>query len=115
MRDTHQMVVHDIGKVVGRHAVCFQEYLVVQFAALKNDVAPDQVLHVYVHAGFHFQANDVGLLRFDAAANLGSRHIQAVFQVSAGPEIIGEIFGRGAGCFERFGRIESVIGMAAFH
>ena len=46
LRDLHQMVVHDVGQVVGRQFVgAFPEHLVVERIAVDFDVAADQVVH----------------------------------------------------------------------
>ena len=45
MRDLHQMVIHHIGKVIGRHAVTLEQDRVEDRAALDLDVTADQIMH----------------------------------------------------------------------
>ena len=43
VRDVHEMVIDDVGEVVGRHAVTLQEYLVLELFVLDRDVAVEHV------------------------------------------------------------------------
>ena len=43
MRDVHEMIVDDIGEIVGRHAVAFQKHLILQLAVLDRNIAVNDI------------------------------------------------------------------------
>ena len=60
MGDAHEMVVDDVGKVVGRHAIAFDEDLIFQGVIINGDVAMDDI-EVGSGAGEgHFLTDDKG-------------------------------------------------------
>ena len=64
VRDVHQMVVDDIGKVVGRHAVALQENLIFEFLVLYGDDTVEDVVKGRLTIERHFLADDVGIIVF---------------------------------------------------
>ena len=56
--DLHQVVVHDVGQMVGRQFVCsLPQDLVVESVGVHLDVASDQVIHLDNRVGRHLEAD----------------------------------------------------------
>ena len=54
----HQVVIHDIGQVIGGQAVCrFIQHFIVQRGGVDGDIASDQVMHVDLFVFGHFETN----------------------------------------------------------
>ena len=83
--DGHQVIVHDVGEVVGRQAVGLDEHVVIQRVAIHLDVAVEHVVEGRFARGRHVLADDVGLARRDAALGfLKADVVQALFVVFVG-------------------------------
>ena len=63
MGDAHEVVVHDIGKVVGGHTVGLDQNLVVQLLDIDLDVAIDNIVKARHAALGNFLADDIRLTR----------------------------------------------------
>lgn len=61
MGDAHEVVVDDVGKVVGRQTVALQEYLIVERLILHRDVAKACIVEGRGAVLRDTLANDVGL------------------------------------------------------
>jgi len=48
VRDLHQMIINDVGKVIGWHTIRLVQHLVIERGAVDHDVTPDQVIEVNV-------------------------------------------------------------------
>ena len=59
MRDLHEVIVDDVGEMVGRHAVGLDQHLHVDGRPFELDVAAAQVVHVADAFVGDAQANDV--------------------------------------------------------
>jgi hypothetical protein len=60
MGDTHQMVVDDIGKMIGRQAVRFHQHLHIDDGIFKLNLAAQRVLHHAFAFARDFHTDDVG-------------------------------------------------------
>ena len=81
--NAHQMVIDDVGKVVGRIAVGFDEDHVVQFLVLHRDVSVEFVVEGRCAFGGVVLADDIGLTLRKIFFNLFLRQMQAVLVVHA--------------------------------
>ena len=59
MRDTHQVVIDDMRKIVGRIAVCFHQDLILQLLTLTLDFTENRILIGDSTVERHFLANHV--------------------------------------------------------
>ena len=84
MRDAHQMVVHDVGEIVGGHAVGLDEDLVVEGGIVHLDVAVHHVLKAGGALGGHLLADDVGHAGVELLFDLLGRQAAAVAVVVRG-------------------------------
>ena len=78
MGNAHQVIVHHIGKVVGGHAVGFQQNLIVQLAVVHLDMAVNHIVKAgHAFAG-HFLADHIGGAGSQQALHFFFRQIAAV-------------------------------------
>ena len=115
--DLHEVIVHHIGEVVGRHAVALKEHLIVEQVRLHAHLATDEVVQ---HDGVEFgdlEADHIGFARREATIDFFLRQDQGILQVEAGGAAVGE---RAAGGFQLFAtgfqllrRVERVVGVTA--
>ena len=77
MGDAHEVVVDDVGKVVGRQTVALQEHLIVERLILHRDVAKACIVEGRGAVLRDTLANDVGLARGDARLGLFERQVAA--------------------------------------
>ena len=83
--DGHQVIVHDVGEVVGRQTVSLDEHVVIQRVAIHLDVAVEHVVEGCLARGRHVLADDIRLARRNAALGLFQADImQALFVVFVG-------------------------------
>ena len=120
MGDIHRMVVHDVGQVVGRHAVGLVQHLVVQLAQPEGDVAPDHVVHRDFPFGRDLEPHHVMLPGVgEALLHLFGRKGERVVQPFPRGGIVSEYFFLGFGSLakgvELLRGVESVIRMTAAH
>ena len=62
VRYAHEMIVHHIGKMVGRKAVALEQYLVIDTRILKRDLSPEQIPHGALPIPRHREAYHVQLV-----------------------------------------------------
>ena len=56
----HQMVVHDVGQMIGRQIVCrLIQHLVIDNTGVNGHIATDDVIHVHILAGRHLKTHDI--------------------------------------------------------
>ena len=77
MGDAHEVVVDDVGKVVGRQTIALQEHLIVERRILHRDVAKACIVEGRGAVLRDTLANDVGLARGDARLGLFKRQVAA--------------------------------------
>ena len=77
MGDAHQMVVDDVGKIVGRQAVPLQQHLIVQRAVLHGNVSEDGIVERGGARLGDLLPDDVGLTGLHAAQGVLQRQIAA--------------------------------------
>ena len=77
MGDAHEMIVDDVGEVVGRQAVALQKHLVVKRFVLHRDVAEDGVVEGGGALLGDALADDVGLAGGDAGLCFLKRQVAA--------------------------------------
>ena len=107
--DLHQVVVHDVGEVVGREFVGpLPEDLVVQRGGVDLDVAADQVVHLHDAPFGHQEADGpVGALR-QQALHLLFGEGQRVAQGPAGEVVVDEGLAAGFGLGAAFSSSSAV-------
>ena len=77
MGDAHQVIVDDIGKIIGGQAVPLQQYLIVQRAVLHGDVAEHRVVECGRSLFWDALADNIRLTGGHAAEGLLQRKIAA--------------------------------------
>ena len=82
------MVVNDIGKVVGRHAVALEEHLVVQQIAVHSHIATNEVVDSYLCVGGKFETHHIMLSALKTTINLVSRKAEAVLHHTTSVAVI---------------------------
>ena len=115
--DFHQVVVHDIGQVVGRQFVgTFPQHLVVEGVAVDFDVAADQVVHGHGPVLRNLEADGPVAGLGQAAGHLVGGEGQRVAERAPRLPVVGEglllRFRFGAQGGEAFGAVEGIIGIA---
>ena len=88
VRDRHQVVVHDVGQVVGGHAVALEQHLVIDVAALHHHPSPDAVLEANLLMAGHFQPHHIGFSVRQPGLHLVRRQAQAVAHVFTGHRVV---------------------------
>ena len=78
MGNAHQVVVHDVRKVVGRHTVGLDQNLVVQFPDIDLDMAVDNIVKARHAALGDLLADDIGLARGQLGGNFLGGQVAAV-------------------------------------
>ena len=115
--DLHQVIVHDVGEVVGRKLVgSLPEHLVVQGVGVHLDMSTDQVVHLHDSVGRHLEAyGPVGSL-LKQPLDLILREGQRVAHRHPCHLIVDECLAGGlslsAGLFQSLGGVESIVGVA---
>ena len=110
--NAHQVVIHNVGKVVGRHTIGLDQNLVIQLLDIDLDVAVDHIVKPG-HAGLgNLLADDIRLTR----SQLGGDFLGG--QIAAVAVIVGHFAG-GALCLVHFVQAllgaEAVVGFALCH
>jgi hypothetical protein len=59
MRNLHQVVINNNRQVIGRHSVCFQEYLIIHLIAVEMNITTDHVVEIDVFIFGHAYTYDV--------------------------------------------------------
>ena len=105
--DLHQMVVDDVGQVIGRNAIRFHQDRVLQDGILKGDIAPDEVVDGDVAVQGHLESQRVVLAAGRAPGCLIGIQIAAQAVVTRIPPLALQLFGAG---FQPLGCAEAAVG-----
>ena len=109
----HEVVVHDVGQVVGGEAVAFQQDGVgVDVLVLPLDVPQEGILEPGDSLHGNLEPDDVGLAGVKVGLNLLRGKVAAVAVVSGGHLVHGL---DGADSVKTLGIAEAVVGLALFH
>ena len=119
-RDFHQMIVHDVGQVIGRKLVGgFPEDFVVQGVCLNFHISADEVVHLYGLAFRNLEADGPGVCCLDEFLYLVCREGKGVFQSLSALVVVDECllvslsFSPELGEF--FCGVKGIVGIAVFH
>ena len=114
--DLHQVVVNDIGQVVGGHAVALEEHFVVEQTAVHGDIATNKVVDSDVNVVRELEAHHVGLATVNAVLHFVGTEAEAVLHLLTGGAVVLEglllclvFFTLGV---KYFGLVEGVVGPA---
>ena len=111
VRYLHQVVVDDVGQMVGRQLVgALPQHLIVEDRAVDADVAANDVVDVYILARLDEEADDVGVTLGDEAVGLFLAECQRVAHLSARRGVVLEVLHLLALGGQLLGRIESDVG-----
>ena len=118
--DFHQMVVHDVGEVVGRELVGpLPEHLVVQGVGIDGDVAADEVVHLHDAVLRHLEADGPVRGFRQQVLHLARGKGEGVAEGHARHRVVGEGLTLGLGGLaagvQFLRRIERVVGPSGFH
>ena len=110
--DFHEVVIHDVGEVVGGELVgALPQHLIIEDGTVDADVAADDVIDVYVLAGLDEESYHVGVAFGDEAVCLllaecqGVAHLRACGSVVL--ELLTTLFGSITLCREFLRGVES--------
>ena len=120
LRDFHQMVVHDIGKVIGGEFIGpFPEHFVVQGVRVHLHVAADQVFHFHDTAQRHLEADGPVGGGFQKPLHFFRAQAERIAETAPRGGIVHErLFGSlggGAAAVQLFGRIKGVVRPSGSH
>ena len=110
VRDPHQVIVDDVGQVIGRKAIGLEQHLIVDGAVVDHDVAAQAVVKARLTGLGHGQADDVLVAARDALLRFGLRNV-AIATIVAGRLALGHT--RAAHDFQLLGRGKARIRGAA--
>ncbi len=116
VRDPHQMVVDDVGEVVGGHAVALEQHLVVDVGAVHVHPAADPVLEAHFVLAGHLQSHhmrlSIGQPRLHLIRAQGERipHVLARHGVVGGRRYPGRLQALPHG-FQLVRRVERMVGL----
>ena len=123
MRDEHQVVIDDIGEVVGGQVVGrLVQDLVVENRGVDGYIAADQVVDDHVFTRFDFEPHDILRAFGNESVNLFFRQGQRVAHLQAGRGVVLEIgyivpfgfqFGRSVECDIGFPGVEQLVDIFA--
>ena len=109
----HQVVVNDVGQVIGGQVVgALVEHFVVEDGAGDGDVAADEVMDGDVAARLDFEAHHILCALVDEALHLVGRHGERVAHLQACGGVILEVGHLGAPGVEFVGRVKGDVGAA---
>ena len=90
--DFHEMVVNDVGQMIGGQLVgTLEEHLVVEYLALDDHLAADEVVHVDFLSRLHQEAHHILLAVLYKLVDLLLRHGERVAHHAAGRGVVLEI------------------------
>ena len=118
--DLHQVVVHDVGQVVGGQFIGpFPQHFVVQGVGVHFHVAADEVVHLDDAVFRHLEANGPVRGLFQQALDFGLGQSEGIAQFLAGGGVVHEGvalgLGGGAALIEVVCAVKGVIGPAGGH
>ena len=109
----HEVVVHDIGQVIGRQLVGrLIKHLVVEDGRVDDHFATDEVVDMHVFIRLNLETYDILLALGDQRIYFFLRKSQRVAHLQAGRSVILEVGHFLALSLQFFGRIESDIGFS---
>ncbi|OPZ78729.1 MAG: hypothetical protein BWY77_01450 [bacterium ADurb.Bin431] len=116
MGDLHEMIIHDIGQVIGRIAIRLEQHLVIHLLAVKDHMAADLILDLELAPLRNEQADGVGRAVRDRLLDLCGREAQTVAHLHPVGEIVLGIgiprcLGARAHRFDIRRRIKGVVGI----
>ncbi len=79
MRDLHQVIIDHIGHMIGGHAVCLEEHLVIELLRLKGNRSPDFILKRNGTARIHLEPDHIRCRYIYQCLDLFRFERQAVF------------------------------------
>ena len=113
MGDLHQVVIDDVGKVIGRQFVgTLVEDLVVEDGGIDFHLTTDEVIHDDILARFDEEANDVGLAGSDELLGLVETQAQRITHLTTGRGIVLEVGSSLACSLKLLLVIKSIVGLA---
>ena len=113
MGDLHQVVIDDVGKVIGRQFVgTLVEDLVVEDGGIDFHLTTDEVIHDDILAWFDEEANDVGLAGSDELLGLVETQAQRITHLTTGRGIVLEVGSSLACSLKLLLVIKSIVGLA---
>ena len=116
VRDFHEMVVDDVGQVVGGQVVgALVKHLVVENGGVDGHLAAHQVVDHDVLAGLYLDADHVLVAATDALADFLFAEGQGVGHAHARGGVVLEVGGYGAGGVELLGGVEGYVGAAVVY
>ncbi len=111
MADLHQMVIDDVGQMVGGEVVgALVQHLVVKDAGADGDLSADEVVDLHVAARLDEETDNIGCALGDEAVDLLAGHRQGVAHRHAGRRVILEVGSLGAGLFKFLRCVECDVG-----
>ena len=118
--DFHQVVVHNVCKVVGRKLVgSFPKHLVVEGGAVDLDVSSDEVIHLHYAVYRHLEAYGPVIPGLQQSPDFLFRKAEGVLQGSPGGVVVDEGLAcglsLGAGLLQLLGCVEGIVGVARSH
>ena len=83
MGNAHQVVIHHVGKVIGRHAISLDQNLVIQFGIIDLNVTVHHIVKTGHTLGRDLLADDIGHTGSQLGVDLLLRQVTAVAVVMA--------------------------------
>ena len=113
MADAHQVVIDNIGQVVGGQlVVAFVEHLVIEDIGLDVDVATDHIVDHDHLARLHEETDDILLAVVDELLDLLGRTRERVAHRQSRVGVILEVLHLSTLLLQFLGRIEGIVGLA---
>ncbi len=106
--NAHQVVIYDVGQVIGRQTVGLHQHLHIDLFPRDVDLATQHVLHLAGAFARHFHPYDMGLTCRNAGTHLIGAQMQAV-TVIAGRLLVGHLLG--AQCIQTLTGTETAEGV----
>ena len=107
----HEMVVHDIGQVIGGQVVgALVEHLVVENRGIDGHLAAQQVVHLHVASRLYQESHHVWCAGSHEGLHLPGGKRQGVAHLQAGRRVILEVGSGRAGSLKLGGGVESYVG-----
>ena len=111
--DLHQVVIDDVGQMIGRQLVgTLVEHFVVEDVALDTHVAADHVVDMDLLARLHLEAYGILHTVVDELSPLLFGQSQRVAHLHACGSVVLEVLHLGALCLQLFGCVEGIVSLA---
>ena len=113
VRDAHQMVVDDVGQMVGRQIVCaLVKHLVIKDGAIEGHSSTDHIIDLHLYIGRDEEANDILCTASDERIDLLAREDQGIAHRGTRGSIVLEVRHSLALLLQLLRRIEGDISLA---